>query len=368
MFDCSISTAKQLVAILALAKKPVILHGNPGIAKSAAVKQVCAYIGKLKKRPQKMWDIRLSQKEPTDLGGLPFAKDGFTAYLPPKFMPIVGEEGILLLDEYNRAERPTQQAAFQLVYDGEFGEYILPKGVSIILAGNLGDEDMTIVNESDSAFCNRVFHLRVTALQKDWEKWMANRTSEFNDDIEPFTWIETPEKADLVVRFLRGHETHFMGKPICGAFPTPRTWAMLEEVLEHVGGEQADPILVNAFAVACVGEAAGIAFTKWFREKEEFKPTFIVDGYTKEIRSKFLKLSDGYKLELYASIAEHVNKMTKFSEKQKKNIMDFLFDAETCPEEQAVGMMTVWANNSVVIGMLQSAGPKFLSYFRKIKK
>jgi hypothetical protein len=368
MFDASVPFMKTLVTILVKCKKPVMLHGAPGIAKSAALKQICAYLTKETegKSVHKLYDCRLSQKEPTDLGGLPFAQDGFTAYLPPKFMPREGF-GILFLDEANRAERPTQQAAFQLVYDRQFGEYILPKNIAIVLAGNLGDDDMSIVNEWDAPFCNRLFHIRVTALQKDWEKYMANRTSEYTDDMENFTWVENPERVDLVVKFLRGHETHFMGKQCIGAFPTPRTWEMLEEVIEHIGGYEADPILVNAFAVACVGEAAGIAFTKWFREREEFKPTLIVDDYSKAIKAKFMKLSGGYKTELYESIAEYINKMPKFTEKQKKNIIDFVFDVEIVPEEKAVTMMTVWCNNATVIGVLQSVGTKFLSYFKKVK-
>ena len=373
MFDCSVPFAKQLVSILVRAKYPVMLWGAPGTAKSAAVGQVCSFMTNVTGRVHKLWDCRLSQKEPTDLGGLPFAKDGFTSYLPPRFMPQGEEEGIFFADEGNRAERPTQQAFFQLVYDREFGEYKLPSGVSIVLAGNLGDEDMSIVNEYDAPFCNRLFHLRVVALQKDWERYMAARGKTDGDkgyvsDIEKYTWIDKPEKSDLVVRFLRSHEMHFMGKPCIGAFPTGRTWEMLENVVEHLGGDDADPILVNALAIAVVGDAAGIAFAKWFREKEEFKPTLIVDEYSKAIKAKFLKLSTGYKLELYTTIAEHVNKMTKFSDKQKKNITDFVFDSEVCPEEMAVTMMTVWSSNTQVLGILQSVGTKFLSYFRKVKK
>ena len=369
MFDCSIPFMKTLVSILVRAKLPVMIHGRPGSAKSASIKQICSHLTKESggKEDWKLWEVRLSQKEPTDIGGLPFEKDGFTAYLPPRFMPTDGY-GILFLDEANRAERPTQQAAFQLVYDRCFGEYTVPKNVSIVLAGNLGDEDMSIVNEWDAPFCNRLFHLRSIVLQKDWEKYMVNRTNGYTEDIEKYTWIENPVKDDLVVRFLRGHESYFMGKELAGAFPSTRTWEMLEKVLEHIGGNGADPMLVRALSVACVGEAAGIAFSKWFAEKEEFKPSFIVDDYSPAIKKKFLKLSGGYKSELYETIAQYINAMTTFTAKQKKNITDFVYDTEITPEEKAVSMMSVWAANAQIIGMLQSSSTKFLSYFRKIRK
>jgi hypothetical protein len=375
MFNASISTMKVMVAILARCKKVPMLHGAPGVAKSAAMKQVCKHLSEVYGEEYILNDCRLSQKEPPDLGGLPHEKAGYTAYLPPMFMPRQLTEagkpakGMLFFDEGNRAERPTQQAAFQLIYDRVFGEYILPQGYSMVMAGNLGDEDMSIVNEWDAPFCNRVFHIRVTVLQNEWAAWMkAGRSSEYTQDMEKYTFIENPVKETIVVDFLAGHETHFQGKQCMGAFPTARTWEMLEDVIEHIGGSKADIALVNAFAVACVGEAAGIAFTKWFREREEFKPTLIVDEYSAKIKERFVKLSSGYKEEVYYNLGDYVNKMTKFSDKQKKNIVAFVFDKEAVPEEKAVSLMKGWADNATVINILQTAGVKFLGYFKQVKE
>lgn len=368
MFQASIGTMKVMVAILARCKKVPMVHGAPGIAKSAAMKQICRHLSKKLGVEYALNDCRLSQKEPTDLGGLPFAENGFTAYLPPKFMPISGN-GILFFDEANRAERPTQQAAFQIIYDREFGEYKLPAGWAMVLAGNLGDDDMTMVNDYDSAFCNRLFHIKVTALQDGWAAYMkAGRSSDYCDDMAEYTFIENPEKENIVVDFLAGHEAHFQGKQCAGAFPSPRTWEMLEDVIEHIGGSKANPDLVSAFAISCVGEAAGIAFTKWFKEREEFKPTLIVDEYSDKVKAKFIKLSSGYKEEIYYNLGDYVNKMKKFSDKQKNNICAFVFDKEAVPEEKAVSLMSAWADNAQVINILQSAGKKFLGYFKQVKE
>jgi hypothetical protein len=63
---------------------------------------------------------------------------GRTVYAPPSILPLDGE-GILLLEELNRAERHVQHPAVQLLTARRQHKYELPPGWSCIAAVNLGD-------------------------------------------------------------------------------------------------------------------------------------------------------------------------------------------------------------------------------------
>ena len=58
-----------------------MLWGPPGVGKSSIVAQVA------EENNMKLVDLRLSQLAPTDLRGLPVAKDGRSTWYPPEFLP-----------------------------------------------------------------------------------------------------------------------------------------------------------------------------------------------------------------------------------------------------------------------------------------
>jgi len=147
--------------------------GHPGVGKSAIVKEIAD------KMNYYFIDTRLAFKENVDLGGYP-VPDHETRqmiYFRPKFIPPLnipeGYNGILwFLDESNRAHPTVIQTLFQIITENKCGEHPLNKKTSIILAGNLGDEDDTTITQfDDSALDGRlaIFHLKPTA--KDWLVW-----------------------------------------------------------------------------------------------------------------------------------------------------------------------------------------------------
>src|SRR5262249_12322114 len=101
----------RLEAVLALAyraRRPVLLEGPTGIAKSEVVQLVANNLG------LGMAVLALPFLEPPDLIGLPVIANGLTEYAVPKALPRSGA-GILMLEELNRAERYIQQPALQLL-------------------------------------------------------------------------------------------------------------------------------------------------------------------------------------------------------------------------------------------------------------
>lgn len=147
--------------------------GHPGVGKSAVVKQIAEEMNYY------FIDTRLAFKENVDLGGYP-VPDHETKqmiYFRPRFIPPAevpaGYKGILwFLDESNRAHPTVIQTLFQIITEGKCGEHLLPPETSIILAGNLGEEDDTTITEfDDSALDGRlaIFHLKPSA--EDWLSW-----------------------------------------------------------------------------------------------------------------------------------------------------------------------------------------------------
>jgi MoxR-like ATPase len=102
-------------------KLSVMLWGPPGIGKSSIVAQLAA------ERGLELVDLRLGQLSPTDLRGLPVAKDGTAVWYPPEFLPRKGR-GILFLDELNMAPPTLQGIAQQLILDRRVGSYSVPEG------------------------------------------------------------------------------------------------------------------------------------------------------------------------------------------------------------------------------------------------
>ena len=99
----------RLMAVLMVAyraRRPVLLEGPTGIGKSEIVEQVAREMG------IEFIVLDLSLLEPPDLVGLPVIKDGRTTYALPVILPCSGD-GILMLEELNRAERYIQQPALQ---------------------------------------------------------------------------------------------------------------------------------------------------------------------------------------------------------------------------------------------------------------
>jgi len=151
----------------------VKILGHPGVGKSAIVKEIAA------KMNYYFIDTRLAFKENVDLGGYPVPDHNSQQmiYFRPRFIPPTdipdGYDGILwFLDESNRAHPTVIQTLFQIITENKCGEHLLHKKTSIILAGNLGDEDDTTITQfDDSALDGRlaIFHLKPSA--EDWIIW-----------------------------------------------------------------------------------------------------------------------------------------------------------------------------------------------------
>jgi len=235
----TVSTAAKTADV-----QPIFLWGAPGIGKSAVVKQVTEEleIG--------LCDMRLAQRDPTDLRGIPAVIDGKARWLPPPELPtecwcltcgiplhasdLVQEgkkiscrhckddkftdEGILFLDELSSAPPLTQASAYQLTLDRRIGEYILPENWYIMAAGNR-IEDRAVTFPMSKALANRFTHLTFETTKNDW-----------------ISWAYGAAVSSLVIAFIGWKPSllypEFNAESSEKAFPTPRTWEFASNILK----------------------------------------------------------------------------------------------------------------------------------------
>lgn len=205
--------------------------GHPGVGKSAVVKQVAEEMN--------YWfiDTRLAFKENVDLGGYPVPdhESRQMIYFRPRFIPPAevpeGYNGILwFLDESNRAHPTVIQTLFQIITEGKCGEHLLPPQTSIILAGNLGEEDDTTITEfDDSALDGRLAIFLLKPSAEDWLSWG------YTEGIHP-----------SILRYISTFPERLWDEQNIN--PNPRGWHQVSNALIHSYSLKTDDALKEYFS------------------------------------------------------------------------------------------------------------------------
>lgn len=224
-------------------RRPLFLHGAPGIGKSSLVAQACDALGLT------LCDVRAVLLDPVDLRGIPTVNGDHRAHwCLPDFLPRDGE-GVLLLDELPQAPPLTQSACLQLTLDRRIGEYELPDGWIVIAAGNR-QEDRAGAHKLITPLLNRFIHLDLEVSVEDWQAWALNNG--VAPDVRSF------------INFRPSLLFAFDPKDGARAFPTPRSWEFVSQV-SSVTPEH----LLHAVTAGCVGDgpaAEFIAFRKLYTQ------------------------------------------------------------------------------------------------------
>lgn len=229
------SQINETLKLLVTTQQPVFLWGPPGVGKSQIIHQTALELG------LQILDIRAILLDPVDLRGLPkISDDGFSEWCSPAFLPQTGE-GLLFLDELNAAPPLVQAACYQLVLDRKLGEYELPKGWTVVAAGNR-DSDRAVTHRMPSALANRFVHLNFTI---DCDEWIR--------------WAQHNKITQEIIEFLRFrpnllHDFHPETNAL--AFPTPRSWSFASQYLQKAHGQDILPELLEG----TIGKAATIEF------------------------------------------------------------------------------------------------------------
>jgi hypothetical protein len=222
--------------------RPVFVWGPPGVGKSSLVRQAAAGLGLA------VADVRATLLDPVDLRGLPRLDGDMAVWCPPAFLPR-GGTGVVFLDELAQAPPLVQAACLQLTLDRRLGEYELPAGWSVVAASNRS-EDRAGTHRLISPLLNRFVHLDLDVSHEDWQGWAV--TNQVAPEVRAFLQY----RPGLLFQFDPAANPR--------AFPTPRSWQFVSDVLPRTTAD-----LMHGVVAGCVGDgpaAEFVGFLKLYRE------------------------------------------------------------------------------------------------------
>lgn len=214
-----------------------MLWGPPGCGKSSIVKQSAQELG------IDLIDVRLPQLEPADLRGIPVPNRDSKKieWYCPEFLPETGK-GILFFDEIEKSPVSVKNASLELILDKRLGKYQLPKNWSVVAAGNNIDDDC-FSQSLGSALSNRMIHFDIQPDLDAWIEW--GRQNKIRDEI--FGYLSF--RPEHLFKYEQGSN----------AFPSPRSWEMLNTMLNGVS----DKNEIKELFEATIGKSVGNEYRAW---------------------------------------------------------------------------------------------------------
>ena len=299
----TISVCQEIISLCRDSRVPLFIWGAHGIGKSSAVRQFTEQqrIGFI--------DLRCAQLESVDVRGLPEKRNGRTHFLPPSEFPADGE-GLLFLDELNRAPDDVIAALFQLVLDRRVGEYELPQGWTIVAAGNFSHDVGYNVNELDIAFLDRFCHVTLSngqSLLKPWSSWMSETYG---------------EAAAGIVSFCGASSKH-LNKRVKDSLPfdvspTPRSWEAICRGMEVIAGKRYSDAAKFNFIAGLVGVDLATAFLN--HQVTVSADEVLKDGVS-AMRSRLSGLNRAALSQLTSSLSE-----ARHSSQNKPEVVEVVLD------------------------------------------
>lgn len=216
------------------------------------------------------------------LGSGSALEDGTFEFLVEKNLKDLPPEGILFLDEWNRADKSVIKAFFTLIEDREVhGHQLVPPGIQIVAAMNPSDGAYSVNEaEKDHAFRRRLSFVAVTA---NVGAWLAYAEGKFHPHVVEFVKASPAMLYDAKLRDA--------GK----AFPCPATWEKVSHIFKDAEKEGRSLVDDGIELSICglVGQAVGSQFMAYVKDNEILiSPEEVLNKYTEKgkVRKKVQRL------------------------------------------------------------------------------
>ncbi|MFJ3803534.1 AAA family ATPase [Streptomyces sp. NPDC090088] len=254
----------EALTLAVAADLPVLLWGEPGIGKTAALTQLAETL------ELPLTTVIASVHEPSDFSGLPVVGDDPAVQGVPMAPPdwairlVKAGRGLLFLDELSTAPPAVQAALLRLVLERRVGALRLPPGVRIVAAAN-PRSSAADGWELSPPLANRFVHLQwahdhevvVRGLGGTWPRAVLPRLD--------------PERLPAAVDFARRAVCGLLAtRPTLvhrlpsgevrrgGAWPSPRSWDMTLRLVAfaHAAGSSRD--VLSLLVRGTVGDGPGL--------------------------------------------------------------------------------------------------------------
>jgi len=234
---------------------PMMIWGPPGIGKSTFIKEICEENG------IGFIDVRLAQREPVDIRGLPVPRDDkqgidwiVSSDWPRLEVEGTPERGIILFDEITAADSTLQVAAYEFILDRRLGQlYEVPEGWYIVAAGNRTG-DSAVARTMSSALANRFCHIEVGSNTESWLDWALI------NNIDP--------RVTGFIRFLPDNLFSMKGNKERG-WPSPRSWERVAMEVELADKYQLENDILQTIVEGLVGEGPAVEFMGFLNWSEK---------------------------------------------------------------------------------------------------
>lgn len=263
--SCTPDEAKDLIKQLRSLQISFMLWGATGVGKSECVRQLSDELN------AELRDIRLCQKMPTDIGGLPALdhETKQTVFYPSAFLaPAIDIKPVILFfDEISLAPDDTKGAVLGILEERRQGEIKIPDDWIIIAAGNR-PEDLANARGLGAAANRRLLHI---VIEPNLEATLAH-----------FMKIGV---APEVLAFLKVFPQHLSGEEAARQqkhelYPRPASWEKVSKIIEVL--RKADKRTRYLAVAGIMGDAVA---TEFIMLAEEIKNTKSV-GELLEIQRK----------------------------------------------------------------------------------
>ncbi|KAB1140169.1 AAA domain-containing protein [Streptomyces luteolifulvus] len=257
-------TQLEALTLAVAADLPVLLWGEPGIGKTAALTQLAAALD------VPLTTVIASVHEPSDFSGLPIvgddpAEQGVPMALPDWAVRLVrAGRGLLFLDELSTAPPAVQAALLRLVLERRIGALQLPSGVRIVAAAN-PRSSAADGWELSPPLANRFVHLQrthdhevvVRGLGGTWPRAALPRLAQ----------ERLPEAVDfarravcelLAARPKLVHQLPSSETRRGGPWPSPRSWEMTLCLIAFATAAGSSRDVLSLLVRGTVGDGPGL--------------------------------------------------------------------------------------------------------------
>ncbi|MFI2436738.1 AAA family ATPase [Streptomyces sp. NPDC018693] len=254
----------EALTLAVAADLPVLLWGEPGIGKTAALTQLAASLD------LPLTTVIASVHEPSDFSGLPVVGDDPATQGVPMAPPdwavrlVRAGRGLLFLDELSTAPPAVQAALLRLVLERRVGALQLPPGVRIVAAAN-PRSSAADGWELSPPLANRFVHLQwthdhevvVRGLGGTWPRATLPR-------LDP---ERLPSAVDFARRAVCGllaarptlvHRLPDSETRRGGAWPSPRSWEMTVRLIAFATAAGASRDVLSLLVRGTVGDGPGL--------------------------------------------------------------------------------------------------------------